>query len=268
MALNIYDFLEERKRQNSFSRGSEATFFSENSYLLSAHEPFRLYLHPLTPFDICRSNILIRALVNKRVIERLYLSRARVAEKEGALSVEEFMEEAMGDLPYFSYDKEKIFVPFFSRALNRIYATDFFKMEVAPYRRLLRDFDSVIMDPFDYWGAALFDSYFTRLVKVKEHEGSLAMYDYDTERLYFITPQGRLENSLAFFDKDLRNPGKTHLMVRIEKVANAYFMNDQDAFYASLLSERLVSRESLMRYRKKRLKLGLPAPSLIEEKER
>ena len=266
MALNIFDFLEKNKRATPFSHGTEATFFDKNSYLLSAHEPFKLYQHPMNSFEVTRSNIILRALVNKRVIERLYLAKVRLSEKEeNNLPVDIYMKEAMAELPYYDFQGEKIFIPFFSRALNRIYAFDFFKMEIPPYTRLLRDFDSILMDPFDYWGASLFDSYFTKLVRVYEYQESLAMYDYDAERLYFITPQGRLEASLAFFDRFLKNPGKTHVMKRIERVAEAYFHNDQDSFYRYLLGGKLVSREVLMRYRKARLRLSLPAPSLIEE---
>ena len=131
--MSLFSYLEGVKRKTAFDRGSEALFFGENSYLLSSHEPFQPYLHPKTPFQVARSNILIRAIVNKRVIERLYLSRAILAEKEGRLGKEEFMREAVLELPFLLLaNGEKVYVPFFSRALNRIYAGDYGKMERMP----------------------------------------------------------------------------------------------------------------------------------------
>ena len=264
--MSLFSYLEGVKRKTAFDRGSEALFFGENSYLLSSHEPFQPYLHPKTPFQVARSNILIRAIVNKRVIERLYLSRAILAEKEGRLGKEEFMKEAVLELPFLLLENgEKVYVPFFSRALNRIYAGDYGKMERMPYKRILGEFDSIVVDPFDYWGSALFDSHFTRLVKVAGKDGALAMYDYDAERLHFIAPEGRLEVTLPLFDRFLHNPARTHLMRRLEDVGAAYFANDREGFYKALYEGRLLSREALLRYRKIALREGKEGPPLLWE---
>ena len=46
---------------------------------------------------------------------------------------------------------------------------------------------------------------------------------------------------MAIFYKKLQNPSKTHLAKRLEKVADAYYSFDKNAFIQALVEESLVS---------------------------
>ncbi len=110
-----------------------------------------------------------------------------------------------------------------------------------PYKKLLKDYEAALIDPFDYYGAALYDSYFTKLVILRKTKNSMAAYDYDAECIYFINEEGRLDAKIALFDKGLTKPLKNHMIPRIQKVVDAYYENDRDKMLNVLLKEKLIS---------------------------
>jgi hypothetical protein len=76
---------------------------------------------------------------------------------------------------------------------------------VPPYLSLAEETMTVSsIDPFDYYGPALYNSYFTRLGRSpQEPEHGAAFYDFDAEAVYFVNLQGRLDAKLCLFDRSL-----------------------------------------------------------------
>src|SRR5574344_1404340 len=245
--MTLYEELESHQRTTPFSTSSEALFYNENAFLLSGVEQWGMFLKPLDPFLTIRANILIRGLLNKERIEKLYLAKMKEADfpKEERLSLKEYMASGMSNLPYLLYRNEKIYVPFFPASLNGLYAKDWAKLAQSPYERLVRDYQGATVDPFDYYGYALYDSYFTKLIPIRRSPKVLAAYDYDAEALYFINDEGRLDAKICLFDREIKTPVKTHMVKRIEKVADAYFQNDRSALIRALVEGNLIS-SSLM----------------------
>jgi hypothetical protein len=246
--MNLYESLAQAQAKTPFSTSSEATFFAEHSYLLSNVDQWHLFLKPSDSFMTVRANIILRALLNKNAIEHFYFSKLKSLKENPSgenLSLEEYMKEEMSVLPYLSYLGKKIYVPFFPESLNTIYSEQFAKLTLTPYNRLLSDYQAAAIDPFDYYGYHLFDSYFTKLVPIRSTPKVLAAYDYDAETLYFINDQGRLDAKICFFDKELGKAVKTHMVKRIEAVADAYLDNDRNRLITALVRENLVS-SSLM----------------------
>jgi hypothetical protein len=245
--MSLFDELESHQRSTPFASSSEAAFYNENAYLLSGVEQWAMFLKPLDSFLTIRANILIRGLLNKARIEKLYATKMKEAPspKEERLSLRDYMASEMATLPYLLDGNEKIYVPFFPRSLNALYAKEWKKLALSPYERLLRDYQAAIVDAFDYYGYALYDSYFTKVVPIRKSPNLLAAYDYDAEALYFINDEGRLDAKICLFDRDIKSPVKTHMVKRIEAVADAYFANDRNALIQSLVQGNLIS-SSLM----------------------
>lgn len=245
--MDIFAELIRHQRKTRFWNGDEAAFFKEKSYLLGAFEQWTRFLAPKRPFDVIRANIIIRSLENKKAIERWALSYVEASESDS--SIKESMAMAMAELPYLNQGNRKIYVTFFPTSLNDIYSGNFRKIRIAPYKRLLSSFEAVMVDPFDYYGAAIYDSHFTKLVPVSLGGDIAAFYDYDAMSIYFVNAQGRLDQEVALFDKWLIHPKKTNLVQRIEKVAKAYIDNDKEAFYKALEEGELVSKKLLDKVR-------------------
>jgi hypothetical protein len=240
--MSLYDILAANQRPTSFPHSPEEQFFNRYSYLLAEVELWSRFLKPADPFEVVRANIILRALLNKERIERHFLVKSKAgSSSEGDLSLEEYMRGSLSELPYLAYEGTKIYVPIFPVSLNLIYGDNFAKLGLPPYKRLIADFEAATVDPFDYYGYRLFDSYFTKLVAVRKTPKVMAAYDYDAECLYFIDDQGRLDAKIAFFDKKMPNPSKTHMIKRIERVADAYLADDRENLLRALVEESLVS---------------------------
>lgn len=251
--MNIYEFLALRQRKTPYQNSEESIFLRENIHVLSNIEHFEPWMNPRTPFEAVRTNIVIRSLINKNEIEGLYESYARHEDEEAgpSLSLHEFMLSGMSELPYLLFHGEKIYVPFFPSSLNTLYASNHRKLGEPPYKRLIRDYEAALVDPFDYYGTSLFDSYFTRLVPIARDKGVLFAYDYDAECCYAINSQGRLDSSISLFDVDLESVSKAHMAERLAKLSRAYFGNDRGVFYRTLVSEKLVSAKCIHDYLEK-----------------
>jgi hypothetical protein len=240
--MSLYEVLASHQRPNSFPKSSEALFFNHYSYMLADNELWARFLKPVDSFDTVRANILLRALLNKQEIEKLYASKSR-EEKNGeeAMSLKDFMESGMSDFPYLINEGKKIYVPIFPRSLNLIYCGDYDKLGQTPYKQLFSDYEAAMIDPFDYYGFNIYDSYFTRLVAVRKTPKTMAAYDYDAECLYFINAEGRLDAKIALFDRGIATPVKTHMIKRIERVADAYLAFDREGMMKALVEENLIS---------------------------
>ncbi len=236
--MTIFEKLSKEQRPNDYAKSSEAVYFSKHSLRLASIDIYRHLSKAATPFEVIRANIVSRSLENKEVIEKEVKNHIKNAD---GLPDQEFIEGILSDLPYLKVNGEANYVPILPQSLSLLYSKDFLKLETEPYKRLLKDYQAILVDPFDFYGSSLFDSYFTSLVPLMKKEKEMACYDFDCDRIYFINDEGRLDAEIALFDKKLENVTKTHLTSRLKKVANAYFSYSRDALLKTLVEEKLVS---------------------------
>lgn len=244
--MNLFEWLKREQAPTDYQKSKEALYFSKHSLRLSSLDPFRYLSKASTPFDVIRANIVLRSLENKETIERRVEDRFRAKENTMRLSFEEFLSSVESDLPYFEKDGWKNYVPIFPSSLAKLYSNNADRLLKEPFKRLFRNYSSILIDPFDFYGYELFDSYFTSLVPISKKKRGMAAYDFDACRLYFINDEGRLDEEVALFDKRLMNASKSHLSTRLKKAAEAYYAFDKDAFLQTLLEESLIS-SSLIR---------------------
>lgn len=240
--MTLYETLSAAKAPTDFYKGEEFSLYNRYSHKLTQYESIS-YLSKLSDsFGIIRASIVIKAILNKEEIENRIAIQARLngTDQEQEIT-DEFVADVLGSLPYLMWQGEKIYVPIFPASLASLYTNSFKKLSASPYKKLLSHFDAAIVDPFDYYGHALFNSRFTKLVVIKENKGIMACYDYESETIYFINDQGRLDNSIALFDKYLKDPNKDHLLRRTKKVVEAYFNNDRTALVDALFQEKFIS---------------------------
>lgn len=99
------------------------------------------------------------------------------------------------------------------------------------------------IDPFDYYGFALYESKYSNLLTIDKCDDSVAMYDENSQSIYIINDQGRLDNVIALFDKRLKKPNKDDIVNRLKKVVKAYFDNNREEMLAALYEERFISEK-------------------------
>lgn len=248
---DIYSQLASRaKKRKTFEVSEEFRFYAENRHLLDKLNKFSFINESNDDFSIIRTNILLKSLVNKEIIESEinslseYIKEGRKVDNQKFLST---IREKTLDLPYYNDGKNKLYILFFSRAINQIYSKESHKLLEYPYSELLLNFKDSMIDPFDLYGYQIYNSYFTRLVMVGESEDKkeAAFFHYDTNTIYFINDQGRLDKKLVLFDKYIKRPTTSHMLERIKPVVDAYFAFDREAFITALHKGHFISNKFL-----------------------
>lgn len=242
--MSIYQILENKnKNRHSFQKSTEFKYFIANRHLLSRFPRLaNLYNNEENEFNVMRANLLIQGLKNKETIELEIKNLS--AHNNNQLSHEQFvlaLHERIVDLPHYTENGIRIYMPFFSRAINEIYVNEPEKLLNPPYSELEKTYEDVCIDAFDSYGPELYNSYFTRLVKIGSNGKEYAFFHYDTNTIYFVTDQGRLDNKIVLFDKYIKNPKYNHMLERIKPVVDAYFNNDRKAMVNALKENELIS---------------------------
>ena len=153
------------------------------------------------------------------------------------------IKERMVDEPYYLDDKNKIYIPFFSKSLNQLYVKEPEKLLEVPYVDLKDNFVDNVIDPFDLYGAELYNSLYTRLMKILSNGKEVAYFHYDTNTIYIINNQGRMDAKLVLFDKYIKNPSYNHMLERVKPVCKAYFDNDRSALINALYENGFISNK-------------------------
>ncbi len=235
--MDLFETLQKKQRRTKFESSDEMAFFLDYNGLLSDYESFAFFRKAQKPFDVIRANIILRAILNKNAIEQAY-GKAKAKGKE---AIHEAVSEVLEKLPYVESKGEKIYIPILSRSLNHIYVNETEKLGVAPYRSLVRNDSASAVDPFDYYGPELFNSFFTKMILVKKNKESMAFYDYDSASIYFLNWEGRLDVCCALFDRYLAHPSTNHMLERLTPAVNAYYAENRDGFLKALVDNKLIS---------------------------
>ena len=243
--MRLFEYLiVKQKKRNTFETGEEFKYFIDHRYLLGKFNKFSfLYDSENNEFDIMRANIIIGALLNKETIDLEIQSLKNYGQDKNPDAFKEALKKRCLDLPYFSNNGLKIFIPLFTRAINEIYTNDPLLLLEEPYSDLRTNFIDSSIDPFDTYGAELFNSFFTKLVKIDTNGKEVAFFHYDTNTIYIISNQGRLEQKIVLFDKYLRKINTNHMLERVMPVVKKYFDNDKEGFLQALLDSNLISEK-------------------------
>ena len=243
MRHRIYETLEKKQKyRRPYSSSEDYRYFISNREKLGKIKRYaNLYDNEENEFDLMRANILLKGLENKQLFEEEIINIHAHGKIEHASFLNALKERTI-DQPYFETEKNKIYIPFFPVALNHIYTEEPEKLLELPYKNLMSSFEDAMVDPFDTYGADLFDSYFSSLIKVSSDKHVTAFFHYDLSTIYFINDQGRLDAKLVLFDKYMKRPVFTHMLERITPVCEAYFNNDREALVEALFYNNLISQ--------------------------
>ena len=244
--MSIYELLaKNQKKRKSFQKTEDYSFYMDNHHLLSKISRFSSLMGlENDDFNIIRANILIEAYLNKDFIEKEIASLATyldLSKKANQLKLVAALKEKCLELPYLMVEKNKIYIPLFSIPVNIIYSREPEKTLQFPYSSLRDNFNDSIIDPFDTYGPQLYDSYFTRLVKIATNGKEIAFFHYDTNAVYVINSQGRLDCKIVLFDKYMKKISNSHMLERLRPVMERYFADDREGFINSLEENKFIS---------------------------
>lgn len=237
MEKSIYKILESERNKKNSHNNDEYTFFVNNKHFLKENTYFSSYASPLDAFDLIKSNIIIRALKNKEEIEEMILSK----ESDKNIDLKLYIKEKCLDFPSIQYENLKIYFPFFSKITNNVYVNEVERLNDEPYNALFQDYSPFLVNPFDTYGVDLFDSTFTRLIKIDEDLTTVAFYSYYLSAILIINKQGGLDNVIYLFDKHLKHPNKSHIIDRVKALTDSYYKNNIHDFVYTLYKNEFIS---------------------------
>jgi|GEM_PF-259774 len=255
MANRLYNYLTRKTKLQRLARSDEYKYFLATRKLFLKYNIFTELYNVDDEFELFKANIILKSLENKEIIESTldgFYNESMLEYKtikhhiiRGKMKTKDL------GLPYLVDGEDKIYIPLFTRALNIIYRDEADKLLDFPYNKIRTDFFTSVIDPFETYNYALFDSFFTKLVKLQGDKTSMAFYHYDYQAIYIINNQGRLDVKIPLFDKSMRQPNASHIMERIIPVIDAYFANDKKTFIQELRKKRLISSKMYRKLTKK-----------------
>ena len=239
------------KKKNTLSNTLEYQFFAKNARILSKYEGFyKLRSFDEKTFKIIQSNILIKTMENKNIIEEIVSDNSLISKEELVQKLIEL------NRPFLLSDENRIYLPIYSKGLNFIYIDEPSKLEEYPYCELKIDPVSSCIDLFDEYNLNLYDSNFTSLIKIDEDKTSAAFYHQEFETIYIINNQGRLDISIRLFDKYLNIKNKDLLFERLQEVVSCFYKGDRETFIKSLFLNKFISLKRYKQLKKIRIKKG------------
>ena len=239
--MKLFDYLYFERNKKFFNDSEEFNFFKSYKRVLENEPSFAFYADTDSLFDIIKANIIIKGILNKNTLEQIieeeYLNKNFNMTDE----IIENIKERSLDLPYLKIEDQKVFIPFFNRSTNLVYTNNFEELFKEPYIDLTKKFAPFIVNPFETYQIDLFDSLFTKFVRVSEDLTSVAFYDYDLRTIFIINKQGYLDNFICLFDKHLKNPSEDRIIERIKLVIKEYYDNNLTGFLYSMYENSLIS---------------------------
>lgn len=253
--MRLFELLNKyKKNRPDFKKSTEYAYFFRNRFELSKLKHYSYLMDTdLDDFDVMRANIVLESLENKRQIEntcRDIASILDISNKENLIKFKKALKEITVSLAYHEENKTKIYIPIFSKAINGIYSSNQNQLFDYPYDQLFENFSNSIVDAFDTYGPELYNSNFTKLIRISSNGKEVAYFHYDTNTIYIVNSQGRLDEKIVLFDKYIKRPNLNHMLERIKPVVDAYFANDREGFIKSLKDNSFISRKMLEIIRK------------------
>lgn len=243
---NTFKLLKDKKN-NIYSNTSEYAFFAENSdVLLKYMTHYRFRSFDDSSFKLIQANILIKAILNKELIESNipYMDKKNMKEQVEKLLID-------GKCPCFEFEGSKIYIPIYSRGLNFIYLDEPKKLLAYPYNELKDEPLSTCIDLLDVYNISLYDSSFTNLIKISQDKTSAAFYHYEFETIYIINDQGRLDISIKLFDRHIKNKDMENLEDRLKDVVSKFYSNNRNDFVKSMYLNKFISLKTYKKLQKK-----------------
>ena len=254
---NLFSLLKTKSmKRKPFRKSEEYAFFLENKHFLDKFNNYRfLAKFDNTPFDVMRANIFLHGIINKKNIEEEIKILSLNMDEESDSSKKEILDvfkDKINELPCYNEGYYKICIPFFTKSLNEIYIKEPFKLLTFPYDKLEKDYFDSVVDPFDAFSYRIYNSSFTNLVFIMSSANNKegAFFHHDTNSIYIINNQGRLDEEIVLFDKYMKNYNFDNILGRVESVVEAYFACDRSAFVESLYRNGFISHKLLSRLRR------------------
>ena len=239
--MRLFKILEKERNKRNIHKSDEFKFYIENRSLLNRNPNFIKYLEVNDIYDIICANIIIQSIKNKDKLDQIIEEEYLASDERRVENIKEEINERIIDLPYLLFNNVKVYILFFNVNTNEIYSKHNEKMSQEPYVNLQLNYVPFMTDPFATYGVEIFESLFTKLVRIDECATTVAFYHYDLNAIFMINRQGGIDNIIYLFDENIKKPKYGHMVERIKPVIKAYFDGNLNDFIYLLFKNELIS---------------------------
>ena len=243
MKNSVFEVLKKYKNNKFINNSEEIKFYNKYCEVLYDNNNFVKYTEINDLFDVVKSNIIIRSILNKNTIDKIIKEEISNHDFNTVEEIQNNIKNRFFNLPYMKYEDFKIYIPFFNISTNNIYSNEFFKLKEVPYNDLMKNYIYFLIDPFETYKLNIFESNFTELVKIYSDNTSSAYYHFNLRTIFIINDQGFIDNTIYLFDKKMKYVDTTNIVERIKPAIRAYYKNDAAEFIYSLNEEKLISHK-------------------------
>lgn len=227
-----------KKKKIKLSKTNAYKKYDANKKVLSKVKRIYDFHEKDNAFNIVCYNLLIEAIKTKDdVLNMLDKLKTLDASKQKI-----FLNDYYKNRPYFSLNEEKIYLPQYFKSLNYVFYNEPLKLENEPYSKIKLDPCFSCYDFFDEYGYKIFNSGFTDLIFLSNDKTSGAFYHKEFEMIFIINDQGRLDQTIALFDKYKYHVNKDNLIERLKVLVNAYYNSSRIEFVDCLYQQKFISR--------------------------
>ena len=238
--FNLFSYIKwKNDKHELLSNSSYKQFFDENFHVLEHYPWLNKYMSYESSFDLIKSTIIIKTILNKKQIEMYSQFYS-----EADLKIESTYNLVHSRLPYFIKDDIRIYVPIFKEMYNERYDRFLGSLLKLPYSSLKDDFEDRTIDCFDYYNCSLFNSSFTKMILISQRDNLQAYYDVELETIFIIDDQGVLEQEIPIFDNKCKDKRKSHIFDHVSSLVEAYYNCDKNAFILGLYNYGFISKKA------------------------
>ena len=197
-------------------------------------------------FDIICKNAIISAILNKKILDNICKDLFSSIYLTNKLTFEEFIKyyhARIVDLRCFKSLEKEIYIPIYTHVLNDIYLNNPLELLKQPYSEVVDNLKGNYIDMFSTYNYQLFDSTFTKMIKIKEYKSCVAFYDFDCATIFFINEQGRLDYYLPIFDKWMKKYNTSRLLNRLTSVCDQFYNISKQGLVEELYKTALISEK-------------------------
>ncbi|HZJ89986.1 MAG TPA: hypothetical protein VFD05_04900 [Bacilli bacterium] len=216
--MKIFQTLKQQQRRDALTSSREYKRFREHYSLLYEHHALLYFDNDKDGYSLIIASIIIEVL---QQIEKLKQQSFTLLAKENRLTT-------------FTHLDTVISVPLFGVSNNLLIT-----------KELLPNFDlnHYLIDFLEAYNFNLLESKFTSLVFLYEHKNTRAYYHYDFNTVFIVNNQGRLDQRICLFDKNIKSPNYENIKERVLPAVKAYYALDKKGFITALYTNDLISQK-------------------------
>lgn len=240
--------LRHQSKEFNFYKSNQYATYRDNRKLLKQFSVFPNVKSSSKIFEIICKNAIIGAVLNKKQLDFICKDLFSSIFLTNKLTFEEFLKyyhARIVDLKSFKSNDKDIYIPIYSHVLNDIYYNNPLELLKTPYNEVVDNLSGNYIDMFETYTYKLFDSTFTKMIKIKEYDKFAAFYDFDCCTIFFINNQGRLDYYIPIFDKWMKKYNTSGLLNRLISVCDCYYENKKECLIITLEKERLISKKMM-----------------------